>query len=348
MRFPLILCVIFIHYHGPEIDGATAYNTLRLLMYGVLTRAAVPAFFVISGYYFFHGVSRFTPALYAGKLKKRARTLLLPYVLWNLLALGSVVAVKVAAHFIKGRPLSDALHYIAAQGYLNIFWSASHWPGVTTLWGATVENTGPYLLPFWYVRDLMVFVLLTPLVYRLLRTCGAWLFAPLTVCYATGLWPHLPGFSASILFFAFGAHMALRGASVTEWCWRWRRPSLAFTLLLLPLMVVFRSNETPEGCRVYPFFILALTVTYFNIGSLMASRRGADIVRRLAPATFFIYGLHTIQVLGYSDRLMHAIVPLPALAYLLTPPLCAAICYLIYIGMHRLTPRLLALLTGGR
>ena len=77
----------------------------------VISRAAVPTFFLISGYYFFLN-TRFTLATYKDKLRKKIRTILLPYLLWNIIAIGRVVALKIGAWFIKDKPLSNIYSYL--------------------------------------------------------------------------------------------------------------------------------------------------------------------------------------------------------------------------------------------
>ena len=58
LRFPLIVLVAYIHYYGLEIRpkediGIDIYNYLMILMSHVISRSAVPTFFLISGFYFF-------------------------------------------------------------------------------------------------------------------------------------------------------------------------------------------------------------------------------------------------------------------------------------------------------
>lgn len=58
LRFPLIVLVAYIHYYGPEIQpkediGTDIYNYLMILMSHVISRSAVPTFFLISSFYFF-------------------------------------------------------------------------------------------------------------------------------------------------------------------------------------------------------------------------------------------------------------------------------------------------------
>lgn len=93
LRFPLIVAVVFIH---TDLFNATAggaspvneglfpmYSLLRHVISEELARIAVPLFFFVSGFLFFYR-SEFSLKTYGQKLKKRVRTLLIPYIFWNM------------------------------------------------------------------------------------------------------------------------------------------------------------------------------------------------------------------------------------------------------------------------
>ena len=95
LRFPLILLVVIAHYnvaergftyHGVEycIDRPDWFLWLTNLISEIMPKIIVPIFFIISGYlFFFRG--DFNGHVYRQKLRKRVRTLLIPYILWNLI-----------------------------------------------------------------------------------------------------------------------------------------------------------------------------------------------------------------------------------------------------------------------
>ena len=96
LRFPLTLGIIFIHfdliehiftYHGVQygLNPPSWFTFFVNFFSEVLPQIGVPLFFIISGYLFFHK-DQFDCHVYKQKLLKRARTLLVPYLLWNLVA----------------------------------------------------------------------------------------------------------------------------------------------------------------------------------------------------------------------------------------------------------------------
>lgn len=91
LRFPLAIAVVFIHSFGSkEIDlyylhanpfsPESIYDFLRIALSNVGTHFAVPVFFMFSGFLFFYKAKDFNLSLYKQKLRKRFKTLFIPYV----------------------------------------------------------------------------------------------------------------------------------------------------------------------------------------------------------------------------------------------------------------------------
>lgn len=93
LRFPLIIAVVLIHtnFNGLTMNGTLwvsegqfpTYDLVYHVVSNELARIAVPLFFFISGFLFFYH-SDFSKEIYRKKLKKRIRTLLIPYMFYPL------------------------------------------------------------------------------------------------------------------------------------------------------------------------------------------------------------------------------------------------------------------------
>ena len=106
-------------------SGWDTYQVLKLVVSQTLVKAAMPMFFFISGYLFFGNVEKWNWQTYQQKIKRRGKTLLIPYIIWNLL-----MAVML-------RPFSPSIFCEPAN------------------------------MPLWFLRDLIVVSLLTPIyIYR--------------------------------------------------------------------------------------------------------------------------------------------------------------------------------------
>lgn len=88
LRFPLMIGVVMIHCDitdqlNPNLQVQWAGNAMYLFS-NVIGRFSVPMFFIISGFLFFRS-GIFNKGTYMAKLRSRVKTLLIPYLLWNLI-----------------------------------------------------------------------------------------------------------------------------------------------------------------------------------------------------------------------------------------------------------------------
>ena len=88
--FNFILSVLIVLLHsnckvtlGWNNDGTNLSNFIELLTTYIccIGHIAVPMFYIISAYLFYHNISTLKDTL--SKIKKRIKTLLIPYLLWN-------------------------------------------------------------------------------------------------------------------------------------------------------------------------------------------------------------------------------------------------------------------------
>lgn len=190
LRVIMIIFVIFVHENlNKERDGYLGLviaNTVNI---------AVPIFFFISGYYFFHG-KELTLSLYKIKLARRFHTLLIPYILWNLVPFLNVIGGNLFSILFRGKSF-DTL-----KTYLSDIWNNGIW----RIWWNITSGTMPYDSPLWYVRDLMVMCILSPILYLFIiktKFVGCWI-----VIMSWFVLPDLqvPGFSrTAVVFFSLGA-----------------------------------------------------------------------------------------------------------------------------------------------
>lgn len=165
-----------------------------------LTRLAVPIFFIISGYLFFYKINDFSCDVYVGKLKRRIKSLLLPYIIWNLLAIAIVL--------LKSNMLS--LFPSLAKENHDWLWF------VSAFWNSQYGSC-PILYPLWYVRDLIIVVILSPLIYMLIKTFKKWVLTLFFILWYCPIMDFPPGFRMeTFLFFSVGAYVNIIGLSVRK------------------------------------------------------------------------------------------------------------------------------------
>lgn len=209
LRFPLIVGVVFIHAYGTEVrlSGGTVgmaepgflLDFLRNLLSQGIARIAVPTFFLMSGYFFFLDFSWSSEA-YKSKLLSRSRTLLIPYLFWNFFGL---IAVWTA----QSLPVTQSFF----AGSMPNLPSLDAWQRLDAMIGATRL---PILYQFWFIRDLMVLVLLAPIAYGCLRLLPRITVATVIILWFFEAWPlKMPSIEA-LAFFLIGAGCASFGKSL--------------------------------------------------------------------------------------------------------------------------------------
>ena len=186
LRFPLAALVVLIHCNISKFlnPGMSQYllKTSIVDMCSIgFTSFAVPLFFAISGYLFFYQIGDFTMEVYKHKLKRRVRTLLVPYIVWNLLAL----IIFTAKDLATGSDLTYPLSLNAWWGIRDIGGSGMNWLGYNVH-----ECTAPLQVPLWFVRDLIVLTLLSPLLHFFLKKYSKTLLLILALLYFAHIWPN--------------------------------------------------------------------------------------------------------------------------------------------------------------
>lgn len=335
--------------------GMAIYDNVRIFFSHIISRVSVSAFFVMSGFLLFYRVDEFSKNVYIKKMKSRFKTILVPYLMWNAIYILQVVGFKLAKMSIMHQE-TDILGYFSEHGWLNMFWSCNVWPFRTSWFGWEMPSSGPILVPMWYLRDLMVCLLLSYIVYNLIKRFGLWYLGILFICSISGLWPSVPGLSAGgLLYFSIGAFMAINHKNLLAEFNKYKQIVLPVTLFLTVLMIYFKSDFTKTGVMIYPVFVFFAVISTFIIAGYLVQRGGwfSRHPRIFSRASFFVYASHTVLILGYCSKLMHNLLPgsnpaVLTVTYLLTPILCATVCVAMYYLMSRFTPRTLSLLTGNR
>lgn len=195
MRILLISGIVFVHVpHDPETSPFLGlygfFDWLRVFLGDALFRVGVPCLSAISGYLLFRrGMSAFD---YPATVRSKAKTVLLPFVLWNGTLFLAVLLMQRAG---------------VGVGYFPDLWNAntreifSH--------GAAIEEL-PVNVPLYFLRDLFVCILLSPILSFFVRRFPLSTLGGLLIVTA---WPDFSLYivqKKSILFsFSLGIALAL-------------------------------------------------------------------------------------------------------------------------------------------
>ena len=118
----MVCLVIFIHISPKLHPCYQSYSFLETFHsgqlyslivdgWGKITNTAVPFFFFVSGYYFLKE-KKLTLENWKNKIKKRISTLLIPYILWNIIAIIMDYINIIVKNTFLGGGLMQIIRYI--------------------------------------------------------------------------------------------------------------------------------------------------------------------------------------------------------------------------------------------
>jgi surface polysaccharide O-acyltransferase-like enzyme len=351
IRFPLIVGIVYIHAYDSVVSfGGTesvltptsfAGNFIRDFISGGLAGVAVPLFFFMSGFLFFNNFD-WSGGNYLIKVKSRIKTLLVPFLFWNLLWLGIIAIAQnipaTAQYFAGGIP------HITQSGPYDIF---------NLLIGI---DRHPIVFQFWYIRDLIILVMLVPLIHLtlvnkvvasviLVGIFGVWLVG---VQYDTAL-SIIPG-PLPVFFFYAGSVLAIY-KKTPFFLDKYGFLMIAVFGICTSLSIVYKDNSLDTYLyrigRLTGMFAALYTTRYFITRGTVRNQ-----LSWLAGTSFFVFAFHE-PIMEIAQRLILGIWS-PGndverlLLYFILPLIIIGISIAVYILLKRISPSFVGIITGGR
>lgn len=327
LRFPLAVFVVYLHI-DTVTDAAIvqsidweAVSGWDLLYYRItyaiciLARCAVPCFFLISGYLVIINVSSPTWSAYINKLAKRFKTLLVPYVLWNVLA-------AVYIHFSVGM----------CWRFYDIF-------------------IAPANFPLWFLRNLIILNIILPVIFlycKCLKESGL-VFLLLFFLFQS-LFSVSDEFTVqSLFFFYLGFYLGLKKMSINS-VPKWFL-SFNFSLFCV-LFAVLQFYWRHDLIVVRQLFLLTGVIVMIHVAYRVSQYRGCRWLMLLSSSSFFIYAAHKLGPTYISKTVLRYCLPgfeaTNLIVFILAPLLTVLICAVIYFLVRGICPKILYLFTGGK
>ena len=353
-----MLCLVYVHafnlhprYLEPwtqVVEAPTPGTALQYFLANGLLRFRIPILFAISGYLL---ARRDGTEPHGQRVRRRLRTLGLPYLLWSLLWLAALWALEQFA--VTRTAIIDA--------EISPFWPrqllSQYTPGEVLLRGLLIP--APFQL--WFLRSLLVYNLAYPWLRKAVLRWPAVYFsiAGLMWLLLLALPPLLEG--EGLLFFGLGVWLAYHQHDVQAPP-RWCRPGWLAVLWLgsaaLKTWLAFRG--APGSGLGLQLAMLALhklgeasgmLTAWFGLDALVRRAMARRWFRWLTGFSFMIYVLHvpfvnyaTELALRYGRGLPH----LHLLTYGLVPLLVVVVSVVVGAALRRAAPRAYGVLTGGR
>lgn len=331
--------VVGIHYKSDipnvaNLSGTTWNELWQEYVFGGLARVAVPLFAFAAGLFYFRSDDG-SCASYLKKTRQRLRTVLVPYLLIGFIATISLYLVK---------QLGGETSELSASGFLT-----------TWLLHPPAEQ-------LWFLRDLMLLVLLAPAIrfitsnLRIQWTCtaiigAAWLFNWQVFPIVEG-WYLL---NLETLFFFYLGAIAVSHYAKIEALGRSSIRNTAIVVLVWLSLVGARAVIKPNFDIWYTnewaipdLFLHQASILVGCVALYLISwRMRYQSLLYLSGASFFVYLVHEFPLRAVAERISAQIVPESISCWFLTPTVVVS-CYALAIVLFKFCPRITGVLTGGR
>ena len=335
LRFPLIFLIILLHcYSTVSLSGNHELFFKQIYPFSLwLGETGVPGFFFISGFLFFLSKKRYLP-----KLETRFHTLLIPYLLWNALLLGLYLLAYILGfpQDINGKNIAD----YTIIDYIRAFWDRGSYDE---------GNFVPILCPFWYIRNLLIMSVLSPIVYYIIKYLREvfllfvavwWLFTP-----------HNAFIAQTILFFCLGAYFSIIDKNPLEIFIKYRKTILVIcAIAAIADIAVHTIYITPINLQIHRIALILNIPALFILADYCCQH--GYTLQLLPNAAFIVFSVHYPIVvvirkvcaakLGNASDLIH--IPL----YFLCVLLATSLSLLIYICLDEFSPKVKSILSGNR
>lgn len=345
LRFPMIVGVVFIHSYSSTVsfaDVTTVVNNsshhwgsfVRYIISRGIAETTVPLFFVLSGYLFFIGSER-SWQWYIKKLSNRMRTLLIPFVFWNvttfllMLTLQNLPATRM---FLSGRIVLGSDYSLMHN--LNVAF------GLTTPY--------PIAYQFWFIRDLLFMQVIVPL---LMTAVGELIFVSLNGI-AFYFWisgtnsPALDLHMVALLFFSAGAYLGHKNINL------FGLDKFGWLVTGLCIAIIF-ADATIKNVYLHKFgIILGMSTALFLTKIVIQNAKLREFTLLLTKTSFFVFAVHEPLLTVIRKITYRVLLPesesIILLLYFTNAILTISVAIFLYHGLMISMPGFVAFIIGSR
>jgi len=337
MAIVCAILVVFIHTPLLSVKPEEPLWLLSMLIPLSISKIGVPFFFLASGYFLAGHIGE--NGWWKRELGKRVRTLLVPFILWNVIFILYGMTLASIADLLAHRAFGTSFAYVKSPVYLLL--------GFYPL-------EGPPLIATWYIRTLLLLVLISPtLVWMLKRfprvlILGAWVLSILAFP-DYGFEPSIRFFFSpeGLAYFALGIFLRWHPIQVEgRKLWMWS-VILSVVLLAVRMMQAYTGafRDVPLGTFSIPFMLYA-------VWRIIPEKRWAKGFTALVFPCFVMH-IIVVRVLCFGSSAFAKIGGLSqevqnVLNLWISLVFAVPVTLLLGYALHRCFPRVAGVLFGGR
>lgn len=301
-----------------------------------ITRVAVPLFFLISGYLFFinFNQNRFD---FLNKFKKRIKTLFIPYLFWSIFSLILFLILESIPQLAILFTNKSIIDYTLSEFICSF-----------------ITNPIPYQL--WFLRDLMILVVLSPVLFYSLKK-----FRYFTIFVFMVGWFLDFNFiffsNESLLFFAFGVFISIHKKQILEI--KFSKKELIYTLVWI--VILFYKNTLIHYSKdnVTLLFFLHKISVLIGIFALWSLYDVIFINRDLTKSKLFYFSKYSFFIFVFHEPMLSVLKKIlfylsnkneymSILIYIIAPLITIIVSLFTGYFLKHFVPKFYSFITGGR
>ena len=279
---------------------------------------------------------------YFTMLKKKLKSLALPYFIWTLLMLCGYVLIKIIMLKIKSSLLRHTSYLWPGTDILK-------WLKVFFYYDASEGLRTPFVVQFWYLRNLLALFIISPVLKFFYKRFPKTSLIAVIFIYCSHLMDNF-GIAIALLFFTLGYYWAKGSYNLFK---------IADSFYYAELIIIFAAGfilkkfSPADSTACNSVIIFTSAMIWLKISDkIVKSPKAFDISRKLSGYSFFLYAVHMPLLTSAALSVCDYLIPDTKFTILLIYPLIAVSVVisgtLIGIIVKKLCPPLFRVLSGGR
>ena len=333
--FTFLFSVLVIWVHSYNAVLYLGKNTLSYkldimerFLGGKIAQIAVPGFFLISSYLFFRN---FSLKYLWQKWNSRIKSILVPYIVWNLLYyIGYVAGSRIPVlKDIIGKGIIPFSIVAAADAVLNY----------------------RYNYVFWYLYQMILLIILAPVIFLIMKRIWLGLLFLVSLFLMIDIGVSLPFLNLdACLYFSAAAFAAIWGKSIAESIWSKKRCAAGIVLLVLGILAGGIDLPGSGKGEIAAATVLLRLLVPIGLWLAVPEQRLPE-AREWMKNNFFLYASHfaIVRLINKTGAFLLPPVPvIPLVIFLFMPLFVVGFTQLISQMMKKTVPTIWGLLNGGR
>jgi hypothetical protein len=330
------ILVIAIHYNTKHdmdlVNGFTWNYYFQEFLTNGIARIAVPFFAFVAGFFFFLSYKNISS--YPLALKKRGNSIFIPYI------------------------IASTLIFIVDHCYGKILWSSTE-----HITSQIIESVflKPVSIQFWFLRDLIFLVLISPVIFIAVRQLKLWIVLPLLVLWlvdieVTPLLAERHMITVETFsYFVLGCYLSQNLIILDKLIEVLSKRMTLYIFLVYIVLCIVRVYIDPEMANWYinryEFHTLIIQNISILIGVFLVIKLSSFVISDrlifLSQFTFFVYLFH-LKPLSYGIGKLTSYLISDAYKFYLTFPLATLVIFIVAYLLKKTIPDVYKILSGNR